>query len=162
MKGSPIVLRATYQRRRVLWRRIEDMGARQPKECRHPGRQLRGIGQPGLPGHGQPLRRRKAPFHHRPRHLIASQLPVASWYEVIGESTIADAILHRLIHGAHRIELKGSSMRKKENSRFTHQLFARRKRPPRGKGPQVVSMPRNGGQYRRNKHFSLGRTEGAR
>jgi DNA replication protein DnaC len=39
---------------------------------------------------------------------------VASWYEVIGESTIADAILDRLIHGAQRIELKGSSMRKKE------------------------------------------------
>ena len=52
--------------------------------------------------------------HGRKSTLIASQLPVASWYEVIGESTIADAILHRLIHGAHRIELKGSSMRKKE------------------------------------------------
>jgi hypothetical protein len=38
--------------------------------------------------------------------LIASQLPVASCYEVIGESTIADAILDRLIHGAHRIEIK--------------------------------------------------------
>ncbi len=46
--------------------------------------------------------------------MIASQLPVASRYEVIGERTIADAILDRLIHGAHRIELKGSSMRKKE------------------------------------------------
>ena len=46
--------------------------------------------------------------------MIVSQLPVASWYEVIGESTIADAILDRLIHGAQRIELKGSSMRKKE------------------------------------------------
>ena len=52
--------------------------------------------------------------HGRKSTLIASQLPVASWYEVIGESTIADAILDRLIHGAHRIELKGSSMRKKD------------------------------------------------
>ena len=52
--------------------------------------------------------------HGRKSTLIASQLPVASWYEVIGESTIADAILDRLIHGAQRIELKGSSMRKKE------------------------------------------------
>jgi DNA replication protein DnaC len=51
--------------------------------------------------------------HGRKSTLIASQLPVASWYEVIGESTIADAILDRLIHGAHRMELKGSSMRKK-------------------------------------------------
>ena len=52
--------------------------------------------------------------HGRKSTLIASQLPVASWYEVIGESTIADAILDRRIHGAHRIERKGSSMRKKE------------------------------------------------
>ncbi len=52
--------------------------------------------------------------HGRKSTLIASQLPVASWYEVIGESTIADAILDRLIHGAHRVELKGSSMRKKD------------------------------------------------
>jgi DNA replication protein DnaC len=51
--------------------------------------------------------------HGRKSTIIASQLPVASWYEVIGESTIADAILDRLIHGAHRIELNGSSMRKK-------------------------------------------------
>jgi DNA replication protein DnaC len=51
--------------------------------------------------------------HGRKSTLIASQLPVASWYEVIGESTIADAILDRLIHGAHRIELSGASLRKK-------------------------------------------------
>lgn len=52
--------------------------------------------------------------HGRKSTVIASQLPVASWYEVIGESTIADAILDRLIHGAHRIELSGSSLRKKD------------------------------------------------
>jgi len=45
--------------------------------------------------------------------IITSQLPVKGWYEVIGEKTIADAILDRLIHQAHRIELKGESMRKK-------------------------------------------------
>jgi len=45
--------------------------------------------------------------------IITSQLPVTGWYEVIGEKTIADAILDRLIHQAHRIELKGESMRKK-------------------------------------------------
>jgi DNA replication protein DnaC len=44
--------------------------------------------------------------------IIASQLPVASWHEVIGEPTVADAILDRLVHNAHRIELKGASMRK--------------------------------------------------
>ncbi len=45
--------------------------------------------------------------------IVTSQLPVTGWYEVIGEKTIADAILDRLIHQAHRIELKGESMRKK-------------------------------------------------
>ena len=45
--------------------------------------------------------------------IIASQLPVASWYDIIGEPTIADAILDRLVHTSHRIELKGDSMRKK-------------------------------------------------
>ncbi|HEY5370791.1 MAG TPA: ATP-binding protein [Hanamia sp.] len=45
--------------------------------------------------------------HNRKSTIISSQLPVASWYEVIGESTIADAILDRMVHTAHRIELKG-------------------------------------------------------
>lgn len=45
--------------------------------------------------------------------IIASQLPVSSWYDVIGEATIADAILDRLVHTSHRIELKGESLRKK-------------------------------------------------
>jgi DNA replication protein DnaC len=49
--------------------------------------------------------------------IIASQLPVASWHDVIGEPTVADAILDRLVHNAHRIELKGASMRKQKPSR---------------------------------------------
>jgi DNA replication protein DnaC len=44
--------------------------------------------------------------------VIASQLPVAAWYELIGESTIADALLDRLVHSSHRIDLKGESKRK--------------------------------------------------
>jgi DNA replication protein DnaC len=44
--------------------------------------------------------------------IVSSQLPVSNWYEVIGESTIADAILDRLVHKAHRLELNGESMRK--------------------------------------------------
>ncbi|MDN5289015.1 MAG: ATP-binding protein [Mucilaginibacter sp.] len=44
-----------------------------------------------------------------------SQLPVSKWFEVIGEKTIADAILDRIVHDAHRIELKGESMRRKRN-----------------------------------------------
>ncbi|MCM4174306.1 ATP-binding protein [Arenibacter sp. TNZ] len=51
--------------------------------------------------------------HGRSSTIIASQLPVASWYEIIGEATIADAILDRLVHSSHRIELKGNSLRKK-------------------------------------------------
>ena len=45
--------------------------------------------------------------------IISSQLPVANWYDVIGEETIADAILDRLVHSSYRIELKGESLRKK-------------------------------------------------
>lgn len=44
--------------------------------------------------------------------LITSQLPVAQWHEYIGEPTVADAIVDRIIHRAHRIELAGESMRK--------------------------------------------------
>jgi DNA replication protein DnaC len=50
--------------------------------------------------------------HARKSTIVSSQLPVSSWYDIIGESTIADAILDRLIHKAHRLELKGESMRK--------------------------------------------------
>ena len=44
--------------------------------------------------------------------MIASQLPVKHWHDYIGEATLADAILDRLVHGSHRLELKGGSMRK--------------------------------------------------
>ena len=47
--------------------------------------------------------------------MITSQLPVANWYEMIGESTHADAILDRLVHSAIKIELQGESMRKRLN-----------------------------------------------
>ena len=45
--------------------------------------------------------------------IIASQLPLKDWHEFIGEPTTADAICDRLFHVAHKIELKGGSMRKK-------------------------------------------------
>lgn len=54
--------------------------------------------------------------HNKGSMIVTSQLPVKGWYEVIGEKTIADAILDRLIYQSHRIELKGESMRKKRNS----------------------------------------------
>ena len=44
--------------------------------------------------------------------IITSQIPVNSWYDIIGEKTVADAILDRLVHDAHRLELNGESMRK--------------------------------------------------
>jgi DNA replication protein DnaC len=50
--------------------------------------------------------------HGRRSTLIASQLPVDHWHEYIGEATLADAILDRLLHGAHRLNLRGESMRK--------------------------------------------------
>lgn len=50
--------------------------------------------------------------HGRLATVIASQLPVENWYDVIGEATIADAILDRLVHTSHRIELKGDTLRK--------------------------------------------------
>lgn len=43
--------------------------------------------------------------------VVTSQLPVKKWHEVIGDPTIADAVLDRLIHGSHRLELKGPTMR---------------------------------------------------
>ena len=49
--------------------------------------------------------------------LLTSQLPVASWHAQIGDPTIADSILDRLVHNAHRIELKGESMRKKRTGK---------------------------------------------
>lgn len=56
--------------------------------------------------------------HGRHSTIIASQVPVKNWYDVIGEQTVADAILDRLVHQSVRIELKGESLRKsrKENT----------------------------------------------
>ncbi len=44
--------------------------------------------------------------------IVTSQIPVAQWHELIGDPTLADAILDRLVHAAYRIELKGASLRK--------------------------------------------------
>ncbi|MFX4910614.1 ATP-binding protein, partial [Acinetobacter baumannii] len=50
--------------------------------------------------------------YKRKSTLITAQLPVAQWHEMIGAPTIADAILDRIVHNAHRIVLEGESMRK--------------------------------------------------
>jgi len=49
--------------------------------------------------------------HERAATIIASQLPISAWHEALGEPTLADSICDRLIHAAHKIELKGRSMR---------------------------------------------------
>lgn len=51
--------------------------------------------------------------HNKRSTIIASQLPIDKWHRVIGESAVADAILDRLVHSAHKIELQGESWRKK-------------------------------------------------
>jgi DNA replication protein DnaC len=51
--------------------------------------------------------------HGKKSTIIVSQIPVKKWYDLIGEATIADAILDRLVHSSHRIDLKGESYRKK-------------------------------------------------
>jgi DNA replication protein DnaC len=50
--------------------------------------------------------------HEKSSVIITSQVPVNKWHEVIGEKTLADAVLDRIIHKAHRLELKGESLRK--------------------------------------------------
>ena len=44
--------------------------------------------------------------------IITSQIPVSEWHSIIGESTLADAVLDRIIYSSHRIELEGESLRK--------------------------------------------------
>jgi DNA replication protein DnaC len=51
--------------------------------------------------------------HGKKSTVFATQLPVQLWHEIIGDNTIADAILDRIVHSAHRIELQGESLRKK-------------------------------------------------
>ena len=54
--------------------------------------------------------------------IITAQLPVAEWHEVIGEQTIADAILDRIVHDAHRMELVGESLRIRQRNKITENV----------------------------------------
>lgn len=51
--------------------------------------------------------------------ILTSQVPVARWHEQIGDPTLADSVLDRLVHNAHRIEMQGESMRKKRAGKET-------------------------------------------
>src|SRR6478735_6393740 len=55
--------------------------------------------------------------YRRRSTVLSSQLPVASWHKQIGDPTIADSILDRLVHSAYRFELSGDSLRKKQGGR---------------------------------------------
>jgi DNA replication protein DnaC len=52
--------------------------------------------------------------------IVTSQLPVKHWHEALGEPTVADAILDRLVHGAYRLELRGASMRRSQEPVTEH------------------------------------------
>lgn len=60
--------------------------------------------------------------HGKSSTIITSQVPVSLWHEVIGELTIADAILDRIVHDAHRLEMKGESLRKKKQPKTEDQI----------------------------------------
>jgi len=51
--------------------------------------------------------------HGKTSTIVASQLPISSWYEVFADETVADALLDRLVHSSYKIQLKGESLRKK-------------------------------------------------
>jgi len=55
--------------------------------------------------------------HGRKSTIIASQLPIALWYEVIGEDTVADMVMDRLVYNAYRLELEGDNLRKRQNKK---------------------------------------------
>lgn len=55
--------------------------------------------------------------HNLQSTIVTSQLPVKHWHEIIGNATLADAILDRLVHNAYTIELKGESMRRTKNQK---------------------------------------------
>ena len=56
--------------------------------------------------------------HGKKSTIMTSQIPLNKWHDVIADSTIADAILDRVVHNSHRIELKGGSLRKKREEAF--------------------------------------------
>lgn len=60
--------------------------------------------------------------HGKSSTIITSQIPVSKWHDIIGEQTIADAILDRIVHDAHRIEMKGDSLRKKKQQKNEEEI----------------------------------------
>lgn len=56
--------------------------------------------------------------YRRKSTLITAQVPVAGWHDLIADNTVADAVLDRIVHNSHRIELSGDSMRKQKAPPF--------------------------------------------
>lgn len=63
--------------------------------------------------------------YQRKSTLVTSQLPIEHWYDYLGDPTLADAILDRLVHASHRIVLRGESMRKKHAVGLTETIATR-------------------------------------
>src|SRR6267378_8275886 len=82
--------------------------------------------------------------HQRGSTIITSQVPIEHWHEVIADPTIADAVLDRLVHNAHRLALEGDSMRKITAQRAN--LDAAKKN-----GPNSSCRQRHPGRLRRNR-----------
>jgi DNA replication protein DnaC len=68
--------------------------------------------EPLKPAHRNDLMEIMDDRHGQTSTVVISQLPTDQWYASIGDNTLADAILDRLMHNAHRLQLKGESMRK--------------------------------------------------
>ena len=74
--------------------------------------------------------------------LITSQVPTSRWHEIIGDPTLGNAILDRIIHRSHRIELKGESLRKRQVLNVAESLTSAKEkwRPVQ---PSVVAVQRH-------------------
>ncbi|WP_315853618.1 ATP-binding protein [Marinobacterium arenosum] len=68
--------------------------------------------EPLKPAHRNDLMEIMDDHHGQPSTLVISQLPTDQWYASIGDNTLADAIQDRRMHNAHRLQLRGESMRK--------------------------------------------------
>ena len=126
MAGSALGHKACRDNRSVIYQRaprlFEDLALAR-RDGRHP-RILRNLGQADLlilddwglepldAAARQDLLEILEERYGRRSTVITSQLPIDRWHEIIGDPTYADAILDRLIHNAHRIELAGESLRR--------------------------------------------------
>ena len=70
--------------------------------------------------------------------ILTSQIPVDKWHEVIGDPTYADAILDRLVHNAHRIDLAGDSLRRTRSTTSQQGLTAPRYSPKTNRQQDAV------------------------